>query len=62
MKHLVRDFERHDYTLRIAEDPARFMASYMLPPGSLKTAVARFILRVLPWLCPGYIWLLRKPG
>lgn len=62
LQRLVRDFERHDYTQRIADDPARFMASYLLPPGSLKLALARFVLRVLPWLCPGYIWLLRKPG
>lgn len=62
LKRLVRDFERHDYTRRIADDPARFMASYLLPPGSLKTRLARLVLRVAPWLCPSYIWLLRKPG
>jgi len=61
LKHLVRDFECHDYTARIAADPARFNASYLLPPGSLKTRVARLILRITPWLCPSYIWLLRKP-
>ena len=58
----ARDFERHDYTARIAADPARYAAAYLLPPGSLKTAVARAVLRFVPWLCPGYIWLLRKPG
>lgn len=61
LQQRVRGFERHDYTARIAADPARYAASYLLPPGSLKTTVARAVLRFVPWLCPGYIWLLRKP-
>ena len=61
LRRLVGEFEPHDYTARIAADPARYAAGYLLPPGSLKTAVARAVLRFVPWLCPGYIWVLRKP-
>jgi 2-polyprenyl-3-methyl-5-hydroxy-6-metoxy-1,4-benzoquinol methylase len=61
LRRLVRDFECRDYTRRIAADPARYAASYLLPPGSLKTRLALAVLRFAPWLCPSFIWLLRKP-
>ncbi len=61
LRRLVRGFELNDYTPRIAADPARFAASYLLPPGSLKTRLARGVLAVAPWLCPSFLWLLRKP-
>ncbi len=60
LRRLVADFEVIDYTRHIVEDPERFGADYMLPPGAFKTRVARFMVGYLPWLMPGYIWLLRK--
>jgi len=62
LKKLVRAFRRHDYTLRIIKDPERFHASYMIKPGSLSAKLATFIATWLPWLVPGYIWILEKPA
>jgi hypothetical protein len=33
----------------------------MVPPGSIKAAIAKLIARRFLWLSPGYIWLLEKP-
>lgn len=62
LKRLVAEFEIHDYTSKIIEDPERYHVEYMVSPGSPKQRVARYILRYAYSLCPGYIWLLRKTG
>lgn len=62
LRHLTRHFVVHDYTVRIASDPERYAAGYMLRPGSPKAVVAAFMARRLRWLMPGYIWLLEKPA
>lgn len=62
LRSLVSQFEIIDYTLRTLEQPALFGVDYMIQPGSLKQRLACFITRFLPWLTPGYLWLLRKPG
>jgi ubiquinone/menaquinone biosynthesis C-methylase UbiE len=62
LKSLVKGFELVDYTVKIIANPDQYDASYMLPPGSLKTRVARLMAKHVYWLVPGYIWLLRKPG
>lgn len=60
LKRLVRAFALRDYTRRMIEEPARFEAGYMLPPGSFKHGVARLAARwAYPWV-PTYIWLLEK--
>lgn len=62
LKRLVGGFQRHDYTAKIAAQPASFCAEYMLRPGSPKQIAAVTVMRYLPALCPGYIWVLEKPG
>ena len=62
LKSLVKDFTVHDYTRKIANDPVRFGADYMLAPCSFKAKMARFVANHLYWLFPTYVWLLQKPG
>jgi 2-polyprenyl-3-methyl-5-hydroxy-6-metoxy-1,4-benzoquinol methylase len=61
LKHLVRRFHIHDFTKAVICDPPKYHVDYMLKPGSAKSAIARWISTRLPWLSPGYIWLLEKP-
>ncbi|MCA9773990.1 MAG: class I SAM-dependent methyltransferase [Myxococcales bacterium] len=62
LRRLARAFEVHDYTRRIIADPERFGAAYMLPPGSVKRRVAGWVVNRAYGLCPGFIWILKKPG
>jgi ubiquinone/menaquinone biosynthesis C-methylase UbiE len=60
LKKLVRQFEIIDYTRSIIKDPERFGAEYMIRPNSNKAKLAAFISKHAYWLCPTYIWLLRR--
>lgn len=60
LKKLVRKFDRIDYTGKIIDRPENFNATYMLRPGSRKKRLAEYVVRYAYWLCPGYIWLLKK--
>ena len=61
LKKLAQHFVIHDYTNKIVSDPDRYHTRYMLPAGSLKSALAKFITNKILWLSPSYIWLLEKP-
>lgn len=58
---LVHAFRLHDYTARMLTAPEQFGISYMLSPGSVKAKLAAWLSQYLPWLVPGYIWILEKP-
>lgn len=60
LKGLVKRFTRIDYTASMVNEPDRFHTVYMLPPGSLKAAVAGKLVKYAYWAFPGYIWLLKK--
>jgi SAM-dependent methyltransferase len=60
LKRLVSNFGRQDYTTRLIEEPDRFHTAYMLPAGSTKARIARWVARSMYWALPGYIWLLTK--
>ena len=60
LKRLIRNFERIDYTKRIIENPELFYADYMIKHGTMKAALARLIVNYAYWMCPSFIWLLRK--
>ena len=60
LKKLVSAFERNDYTVRLIDDAGSFHTAYMLPPGSLKTTLAKVVSKFAYWACPGYIWVLQK--
>lgn len=61
LKRLVAGFVTSDVTVRLIDEPERFDTTYMLPPGSWKARLARFVAHRAYWLLPGYIWLLKKP-
>ena len=60
LKRIVRNFERIDYTERVIANPQFFHADYMIQEDTIKARLARFIVHYVYWLCPSYIWLLRK--
>ena len=60
LKRLVHRFEIIDYTRSIIENPHRFSADYMLKTGAMKTRLAGWIVKYAFWLCPSYVWLLKK--
>ena len=60
LKKLIYEFERIDYTEKIIADTEFFHTNYMLKPGTNRSRLAKFIAHYVYWLCPGYIWLLRK--
>jgi 2-polyprenyl-3-methyl-5-hydroxy-6-metoxy-1,4-benzoquinol methylase len=60
LKELVHRFELEDYTVRVILDPVRYHAEDMLPPASVKQAVAKGMARWLYALVPTYLWVLRK--
>jgi len=62
LRALVKGFDVFDYTRKIVSAPETFGAAYMLKPGTRKALLARFIVKRLYWLMPGYIWVLKKPG
>lgn len=60
LRRLTSRFSVSDYTARMLDDPVRYSIDYMVRPGSMKQRLSSFIARRLPWICPGYIWILRK--
>jgi ubiquinone/menaquinone biosynthesis C-methylase UbiE len=62
LKKLVRHFEIIDYTRHLIEQPNSFGTDYMIQANSNKARLARFITKYAYWLCPTYVWLLRKSG
>jgi hypothetical protein len=61
LKKLVQSFEVLDYTARIIADPAKYHATNLIRPGSLRHRLGLPVLRFAYWLCPTYIWILRRP-
>lgn len=60
LRRLVRRFEIIDYTLKIIRDPEKFCATEMIKPGSFRQKISLWVLGHAYWICPTYIWLLRK--
>jgi len=62
LKKLVRNFIVKDITHKLICNPVKYHIDYMVPPGSIKAVIGEIITGKFPWLTPGYIWLLQKPG
>lgn len=60
LKKLVSDFTIVDYTKKIIENPAKFHADELVSQGSLMQKIALFVLGAAYFLCPTYVWLLKK--
>lgn len=62
IRALLADFAITEYTGRIVRDPERYSADDMLPPRSVKRMIALTVLRLIPGLFPGFVYVLRKPA
>lgn len=60
LRNLVARFEVVDYTASVIGDPVTYAFDYLVRPGSLTQSISFFIASRLPWVCPGYLWILRK--
>ena len=60
LKKLVNKFAVLDYTPKIINYPDKYCAEYMIKQNSMRQKIAVVIIKYLPWLCPGYIWILKK--
>jgi ubiquinone/menaquinone biosynthesis C-methylase UbiE len=60
LKKLVSEFEINDYTKEIIKNPQNFFASEMVKEKSSLQFFYLTVLNLAYWLCPTYIWVLKK--
>ena len=60
LKRLVSKFQIIDYTKNVLKDPENFFLTDKVKKGSFKQFLILFFLQWAYWLCPAYIWLLKK--
>lgn len=60
LKKLVSGFDVVDYTAAVLRDPVKFRAEDVVSPGSIRQMLSLAALRVAYWICPTYLWLLKK--
>lgn len=62
LKKLVSKFEIIDYTLKIIKNPTKYSADEMLLEKTLKYYLFNVLAKVIYFLIPTYIWILKKPN
>lgn len=62
LRRLVEGFELLDYTQQVIEKPEKYSADDMIRSGSLKQRFIQRFFRSVYWLCPTYLWVLKKPS
>ena len=62
LRKLVSKFEIIDFTKKVIEHPEKFYAIDMISSGTFKQKFALLVLKYAYWLCPTYIWVLKKPS
>jgi SAM-dependent methyltransferase len=60
LKKLVSRFEIYDYTKEIIKNPEKYFATEMVKERSLTQFFYLFVLNLAYWICPTYIWILKK--
>lgn len=60
LKHLLRNFDIEDYTIKIIKRPRKFLAQDTIKKYSLIGKLPKSILNWLSCFFPGWIWILRK--
>jgi ubiquinone/menaquinone biosynthesis C-methylase UbiE len=60
LRKLLRDFNRHDYTIPILKEPDRFAAGDLRQYSRLAFRIPTFIYRLLYPILPIWIWILTK--
>jgi 2-polyprenyl-3-methyl-5-hydroxy-6-metoxy-1,4-benzoquinol methylase len=60
LRRLVRNFTLEDYTMKVVADPQKYFAEDLLQAGSTKQKCVLLALRKAYWICPTYLWVLRR--
>jgi len=60
LKKLVSRFEINDYSKKIIKDPVKYFATDMVKEKSFLQTFYLVVLNLAYWLCPTYIWVLKK--
>ncbi len=60
LKKLVKKFEIYDYTKKLIKEPEYFGIDDKLQKGTLKFRLVNFAINGFYWICPNYIWVLKK--
>jgi ubiquinone/menaquinone biosynthesis C-methylase UbiE len=60
LRKLVSNFEIFDYTIKIIKNPKKYFASDMVKENSIAQFIYLNVLKMAYWLCPTFIWVLRK--
>jgi ubiquinone/menaquinone biosynthesis C-methylase UbiE len=60
LKKLVSKFEIIDYTIKIIKKPEQYFATEMVKANSITQYIYLIVLKIAYWICPTYIWILRK--
>lgn len=60
LKKLTSKFEIFDYTLEIIKNPVKYSATEMIKENSFSQFFYLFVMKIAYFLCPTYIWLLKK--
>lgn len=60
VRKMLHTFNVKDYTGKIIYNPERYGATDILPQGSVKLYIARFVYRFMPFIFPGFVFILRK--
>ncbi len=60
LRKLTAAFECRDYTLEVIRDPVKYSATELVTPGSWAQKAALMLARTAYFICPTYIWILKK--
>jgi len=61
LKKLTSKFEVIDYTLEVIKNPEKYFANDMIKNGSISQKIYLIIFKGAYFICPTYLWLLKKP-
>jgi SAM-dependent methyltransferase len=60
LRAALKGFEIKEYTAKLIADPQRYFMEDLLPPRSFKQLGAKAIWRWLPFIFPGFVFVMRK--
>lgn len=60
LKKLVSRFDIIDYTIKVIANPKKYGLTDIVKENSLKQRIGSSVLKRIYWLCPTYIWILKK--
>jgi len=60
LRKLVSNFEVTDYTIEVIKNPEKYYATEIVRNNSFSQFMYLKVLNLAYWLCPTFIWVLRK--